>query len=122
MRRWTCTELFLMVLLLFFKVSSASAVSPDPRLLSLVPPSVRVIAGMKAPSSDGQPKSFMLVTPNNSIDLVDSIALAGAIHSRDRTADDASPPRMSMDLTSHILLENGRFASRKLILPAQRKL
>jgi hypothetical protein len=77
MRRWTCTEFLVVVLLVFFKAASVSAVSPDPRLLSLVPPAARVIAGMKAPSIDGQPKSFMLVTPNNSIDLVDFIALTG---------------------------------------------
>ena len=74
MRRWTCTELLVVVLLVFFKAASVSTVSPNPKLLSLVPPAARVIAGMKAPSSDVQPKSFMLVTPNNSIDLVDFIA------------------------------------------------
>jgi hypothetical protein len=66
-----------MVLIAFFKVASVSAVTPNTRLLSLVPPSAQVVAGMHAPSGGSQPKSFLLMTHNNSVDLDDFIALTG---------------------------------------------
>jgi hypothetical protein len=40
----------------------ASAASPDPRLLSLVPPGAQIVAGVSAPVQQGQPDNFVLIT------------------------------------------------------------
>jgi hypothetical protein len=77
MRLLNASKLLLIVLFGFFVVAPVSAVTPDSRLLSLVPPTAAVVAGMHAPSSGSQPKGFLLTTHNNSIDLVDFIALIG---------------------------------------------
>ncbi|HEY1965100.1 MAG TPA: hypothetical protein VGG59_09225 [Acidobacteriaceae bacterium] len=77
MRLSSVTNLLLMVLLLFIETASVSAVTPNSRLVSLVPPSAEVVAGMNAPSGDGGPKNFLLITHNNSMDLDDFIALTG---------------------------------------------
>jgi hypothetical protein len=56
----------------------ASAASPDPRLLSLVPPGAQIVAGISAPAQQGQPDNFVLITHNNTVDLKDFFALTGA--------------------------------------------
>jgi hypothetical protein len=52
MRLSNATKLLSMVLLAFFKVALVLAVTPNSRLLSLVPPSAQVVAGMSATSQD----------------------------------------------------------------------
>jgi hypothetical protein len=110
MRLSSATKLLLMVLVAFFKVASVSAVTPNSRLLSLVPPSAHVVAGMNAPSGGSQPRSFLLVTHNNSIDLDDFIALTGGDPSRVIqqvimvAAEDGRG-----GLTEHSLLISGQF-------------
>jgi hypothetical protein len=66
------------VLLSFFAIALARAVTPNPKLLSLVPPVAQSVAGMTAAPSGGRPSSFLLITHNNLMDLNDFIALAGA--------------------------------------------
>lgn len=73
------------LLILFFPfifVVTAAAVSPDPRLLCLVPPGAQLVAGISAPSAQGQPDNFVLITHNNTVDLDDFYALTGADDSR----------------------------------------
>ena len=65
-----------------FAVASSSALPPDPRILALVPPGSRIVAGMTAPQSVGQPGSFLLVTVNNTADLEEFFALTGSDESR----------------------------------------
>jgi hypothetical protein len=60
----------------------ACAVTPDPRVLSLVPPGAQIVAGMNAPTGQGQPDSFLLLTRNNHADLEEFFALSGADSSR----------------------------------------
>jgi hypothetical protein len=66
----------------FFTAAITSAVTADPKLLSLVPPGAQIVAGMNAPSLGGQPDSFLLMTHNNTVDLEDFFALSGADSSR----------------------------------------
>jgi hypothetical protein len=104
------TKLLSMVLLAFFKVALVSAVTPNSRLLSLVPPSAKVVAGMSASSSGSQPGSFLLITHNNSVDLDDFIALTGGDPARViqqviMIAADGGPGT----LTEHSLLASGHF-------------
>jgi hypothetical protein len=86
------------------------AVSPDPRLLPLVSPGAQIVAGISAPSMQGQLDSFLLITRNNSVDLRDFFALSGVddariIHQIIMVA--ASDSRGSLE--EHSLLASGHF-------------
>jgi hypothetical protein len=66
---------------LFFLLLAASAcfaVSPDPRLLELVPPGSPIVAGIHSSAEPGLPGNFLLVSQNNRIDMNDFLALTGA--------------------------------------------
>jgi hypothetical protein len=65
-----------------FTIAFASAVTPNPKLVALVPPAARTVAGMIAPRGGREPSSFLLITHNNLLDLNDFIALSGADGSR----------------------------------------
>jgi hypothetical protein len=82
MRRFHVSNVLLIALFLFLALAGASAVEPDPRLLSLVPPDAQIVAGMNAPSGGGQPNSFLLITHSNTMDLEAFLALSGADSSR----------------------------------------
>jgi hypothetical protein len=71
-----------MQLLSFVGSELACAVTPDPRLLSLVPRGAQIVAGMNAPTGQGQPDSFLLLTRNNHADLEEFFALSGVDSSR----------------------------------------
>jgi hypothetical protein len=109
MRLSNASKLLLIVLFGFFEVAPVSAVTPNSRLLSLVPPSAQVVAGMSASSTGGQPGSFLLITHNNSMDLDDFVALSGGDPTRVieqvimAAADGRGP------LTEHGLLASGHF-------------
>jgi hypothetical protein len=109
MRQSNAIKLLLMVLLPFFKFASAPAITPNQKLLSLVPPAVPVVAGMNAPSRNPQPSSFLLITHNNSVDLDDFIALTGVDPTRviEQVLIVAEDGRAS--LTEHSLLASGHF-------------
>jgi hypothetical protein len=119
MRRLSGNKPLLMVLFSFFAVAISSAVSPDPRLLPLVPPGAQIVAGMSAPSGKGQPDSFLLITHNNTVDLDDFFALSGVDDSRtihqiifvaaaDRTGN----------LGEHSLLVSGHFDQSRIFRSA----
>jgi hypothetical protein len=82
MRPFHFRNVLLTALVPFLSAAITSAVTPDQRLLSLVPPGALIVAGMNAPSPQGQPDSFVLVTHNNTADLADFFALSGADGSR----------------------------------------
>ena len=110
MRLSNATKLLSMVLLAFFKAALVSALTPNLRLLSLVPPSAQVVAGMSASSSGSQPGNFLLITHNNSLDLDDFIALTGGDAARViqqviMVAGDGGRGT----LTEHSLLASGHF-------------
>ena len=91
-------------------VTVSSALSPDPRLLSLILPGSQIVAGMHAQSHDRQPASFLLITHANSVDLQDFFAITGSdafrvIHQVVFTTSaghDGNPPE-------HSLLVSGNF-------------
>jgi hypothetical protein len=55
----------------------ASAISPDPGILSLVPPGAQMVAGITEPPQHGLRETFLLIAGNNQIDLRDFFALSG---------------------------------------------
>jgi hypothetical protein len=82
MRQLHLSNALLIALFPFLAVTITSAVTPDPGLLSLVPPGAQMIAGMSAPSVPNHPASYLLVTPNNTADFLDFISLSGVDDSR----------------------------------------
>jgi hypothetical protein len=82
MRPFGVGRVVLVVLFSLLTIALGSAVTPNPKLLSLVPPTAQSIAGMIAPRSGRVPTSFLLITHNNLQDLNDFIALSGADNSR----------------------------------------
>jgi hypothetical protein len=82
MRPFGVGKVVLVVLFSLLTIALGSAVTPNPKLLSLVPPTAQSIAGMIAPRSGRVPTSFLLITHNNLQDLNDFIALSGADNSR----------------------------------------
>jgi hypothetical protein len=72
----------LLLLFLVDAVVAAYSLSSDIRLIQMVPPESQVIASMLNPTLDGQPRSFLLITINNKIDLEDFFAVTGADASR----------------------------------------
>jgi hypothetical protein len=66
----------------FILIAASAAASPDLRLISLVPPGAQLVAGISASAIQGHPHNFVLLTPNNWVDLQDSFALTGADDSR----------------------------------------
>lgn len=74
-------HLFLPALLLVTAVVS-KALSPDGRLLQLVPPGSQVIAGVRAPSQHDMKNTFILITHRNLMDFEDFMSLTGGDSSR----------------------------------------
>ena len=87
-----------------------AAASHDPRLLSLVPPGAQLVAGIGAPSIQGQPDNFVLMTHYNSVDMEDFFALTGA--DDERTIHQivfVSATSTVGQLNEHSLLVSGHF-------------
>jgi hypothetical protein len=88
-------------------VVKCSAVAPDSKILSLVPPDAEVVAGMSASS---QPENFLVADRSNIVDLNDFYALTGVdstrvIHEVILVAAAAGTDR----LVEHSLLASGSF-------------
>ena len=87
-----------------------AAASPDPRLLSLVPPGAQLVAGINAPSIQGQPDNFVLMTHNNTVDIEDFFALTGADDERIiHQIVFVSATSTDRQLNEHSLLVSGHF-------------
>src|SRR3984957_6526645 len=82
MRPFCVGKVVLAVLFSLLTIAPGSAVAPNPKLVALVPPAARMVAGMIAPRRGSEPTSFLLITHNNLLDLNDFIALSGADDSR----------------------------------------
>lgn len=82
MRPFGAGKVVLVILFSSLTIARASAVTPNPKLVALVPPTARMVAGMIAPQRGRVPTSFLLITHNNLLDLNDFIALSGADNSR----------------------------------------
>jgi hypothetical protein len=119
MRRFMIGKAFLLFLSPLFAAAGAWAVSPDPKLLSLVPPEARIVAGMQAPAGGEEPASFLLITRNNNVDLEGFFALSGADSTRVMhqviflAAADAGGT-----LTEHSLLVSGHFDQARIFRSA----
>lgn len=101
---------FLIGSLAFVLTPIALALSPDHRLISLVPPGAQVVDGMIAPSGPDQRGNFLVITHNNKVDFQDFFALTGAdparrVHEVILTAS----PDISGTLRAHSLLASGHF-------------
>lgn len=72
---------FLVCLSLFLAIGPALALSPNERLLRMVPPGASLVAGFRAPET-GMTRYFMILTKWNRLDLDDFIALTGADQTR----------------------------------------
>jgi hypothetical protein len=82
MRPFGVGKIILVVLFSLLTIALGSAVTPNPKLVALVPPTARMVAGMIAPQRGSVPTSFLLITHSNLRDLNDFIALSGADNSR----------------------------------------
>src|ERR1700751_1303451 len=78
---WRFPGLWLFCLVLF-AAPFCSALTADPKLLSLVPPAAEIVAGIDSAPPPNQPGSFVLITHNNTIDLNDFFALTGVDSTR----------------------------------------
>jgi hypothetical protein len=98
----------------------AFALSPDARLLSLVPPNAQVVAGMTPPASNKQqPGNFLLITRNNVDDLADFLGLSGVddkrvIHQVILVASEKEPGLFA----EHSLLASGSFDQARIFKAA----
>ena len=110
MRPFGAGKVVLVVLFSLLAIALGSAVTPNPKLVALVPPTARMVAGMIAPQRGRVPTSFLLITHNNLLDLNDFIALSGADNSRviEQIIMVASDGGGGM-LTEHSLLASGHF-------------
>src|ERR1700722_15437769 len=67
-----------LAMLLFLLVSAAMTwASPDPRLLSLIPPGTQIVAGVSNPMLHGRTDGFLLMSNEDLVDHQDFISLAG---------------------------------------------
>jgi hypothetical protein len=97
-------------LLLLSSVKDLFALSTDPRLLQLVPPQTRLVAGMSRSAAQGNTGSFLLLANENRIDLNDFIALTGGDASRRLNGVVFVAGRDSgTHRNEHSLLANGQF-------------
>lgn len=53
------------------------AVTPNPKLVALVPPLAQIVAGVNVPPRSGQPSTFLLTTHYSIVDLNDFVAITG---------------------------------------------
>ena len=106
---WTANSI-LLLFVLFHVAVPASALSSDPRLIQMVPPESRVVAGMITPTPEGQPSGVLFITGNNRMDLEDFYAVTGADASRQiHQVVFVSAAGSKGRLGEHSLLINGHF-------------
>lgn len=98
------------ILLFLFILGGMASASPDPKLVSLVPPGAQLVAGISAPSNQGQPDNFVLITHNNTVDMEDFFALTGADDTRTiHQIVYVSLANHDGQLKEHTLLVSGHF-------------
>jgi hypothetical protein len=107
-KRWE----LLLVFMVAVSAESGLALSPDPQLLSMVPPNVRVMAGVCPPNQSKSNNILLFINTENEIDLNDFLAVFGV--------DDAKRWHEVMvlgeegdagKLTEHSVLASGHFNS-----------
>lgn len=118
MRRFHANRPLAMLLFPFISVAMTWA-SPDPRLLSLVPPGAQTVAGMSNQMLLGGATGFLLMTPNNVVDRRDFISLVGVddsvvIHQMIFAAGGSD----TSQLGEHSLLMSGHFDQERIFKAA----
>lgn len=121
------TPIFATLLLIFFSmigVDLSSAMSPDIRLMSLIPPGSEVIAGIRAPLVGGLPSNYLFITKDNRIDLADFIAMSGSDQSRiinqvifTASSGQNGKPVNTASLSADTLINNSSFEPRAQTKP-----
>ena len=107
-------------MLLFPLISVAMTwASPDPKLLSLVPPGTQIVAGMTNQVPRDRPDGFLLVRQSNMVDRSDFLSLVGVddsmiIHQIIFTAGGADPSTLG----EHSLLVSGHFDQKRIFRAA----
>jgi hypothetical protein len=120
MRRFSGFKGLLTALVAFFFAPVSWALTMDQRLLSLVPPSAQIVAGMDSPPPKGQTGSFVLITHSNRVDLQDFIALTGADSTRRIThAVFVAMDGVTGQLAEHSLLASGHFDQARVYKSAE---
>jgi hypothetical protein len=106
----------LMLIFGYQAVCSASTVlSPDPRLLSLIPPDTQLIAGAHVPSQVQRRANFVLITQTNRTDFEDFLALTGSDSSRViGEVIFAAKGKPGVDPVEHSLLVAGHFSTSRI--------
>jgi len=107
------TPIFATILLVFFLtigVNLSSAVSPDIRLLALIPPGSEVVAEIRAPSINRHTSNYSFITSYNRVDLSDFVAITGSDQSRifDQVIFTASSGHNGAPI-EHSILVSGHF-------------
>lgn len=119
MRRYFLTTTLSIVIFSTFAALTAWAVSPDLRLLSLVPPHAEILSGMKPAPAKEPPNRFLLATVQDTIDMDDLAALFGVDSNRSVHEILLEAARdHSGKLKEHSLLVSGRFDQARIFRSA----
>jgi hypothetical protein len=118
MRRFHANRNLAMLLFPLISVAMTWA-SPDPKLLSLVPPGTQIVAGMTNQVPHGRPDGFLLVGQSNAVDRSDFLSLVGVddsriIHQIIFAAGGADPSTSG----EHSLLVSGHFDQKRIFRAA----
>jgi hypothetical protein len=120
MRQFSGLKRLFVALVVFLSAPISWGLSADQKLLSLVPPGARIVAGMDSPPPKGQPGSFVLITHNNRLDLQDYLAVTGVDSSRVvRHAIFVASNDDVGQLDEHSLLMIGHFDQARIYKSAQ---
>jgi hypothetical protein len=119
MKRFIGCRALAILLFPLISVEMLSAASPDPKLLSLVPPGAHLVAGVSEPRQTGRPDGFLLMSRNNLIDRRDFFSLAGVddsmmIHQMIFTAGGSDPSNSG----EHSVLMSGHFDQTRIFKAA----
>src|SRR5271170_2072066 len=118
MRRFHTNRNLAMLLFPLISVAMTWA-SPDPKLLSLVPPGTQLVAGMTNQLPRGRPDGFLLVRECNLVDRSDFLSLVGVddsmiIHQIVFAAGGSDPSTLG----EHSLLVSGHFDQKRIFRAA----
>ncbi len=98
-----------------FCTASASPAA-DPRLLSLVPPGAAIVARI----AQGTPSSYLVLTPNNTTDLMDFLSISGVDPTREIWGTTLVAASGSDGfLSEHSLVASGHFDPRHIFRAAE---
>jgi hypothetical protein len=115
----TLTTVLSTVIFSSFAALPAWAVSPDLKLLSLVPPHAEILSGIKPSPSKEQSNRFLLATKQDKIDMDDLAALIGVDSNRGTYEILLEAARdHSGRLNEHSLLVSGRFDQARIFRSA----